>query len=206
MKRAISVTNVYNAKFRTLNFEDEWLEAVGSPELTGSWFIYGPPKHGKTSFAMMLSKYLTRFVRGAYDSIEEGLSLSIQMAMERVNMEEVGTRMVLLDKMEIPDIKIWLRKRKSPDFVVIDSVQFACMTFAQYKELKEEFPNKLFIYVSHVDGKQPDGQVAKRIWRDSNVAFRVQGFRAFPTGRYGGGNYLNINDELAEEHWGLNEI
>lgn len=206
MKRAISVNNVYNAKFRTLNFEDEWREAVGCPELTGSWFIYGAPKQGKTSFAMMLSKYMTRFVRGAYDSIEEGLSLSVQMAMERVKMEEVGTRMVLLDKMEIPDIKIWLRKRKSPDFIVIDSVQFACMTFAQYKALKEEFPNKLFIYVSHVDGKQPDGQVAKRIWRDSNIAFRVQGFRAFPTGRYGGGNYLNVNDTLAEDYWGLKDI
>lgn len=206
MKRAISVTNVYNAKFRTLEFDGEWLEAVGSPELTGSWFIYGAPKQGKTSFAMMLSKYLTRFARGAYDSIEEGLSLSVQMAMERVEMEEVGTRMVLLDKMEISDIRVWLRKRKSPDFVVIDSVQFACMTFGQYKELKEEFPNKLFIYISHVDGKQPDGQVAKRIWRDANIAFRIEGFRAFPTGRYGGGNYLNINDALAEDYWGLKDI
>ena len=154
---------------------------------------------------MMLSKYLTDFGRGAYNSVEEGLSLSIKMAMKRVEMTEVGGKMVLLDKMEIPDLRKWLRKRNSPDFVVIDSVQFAEMRFAEYKRLKEEFPSKLFIYVSHVDGKQPDGQVAKRIWRDANVYFRIEGQRAFPVSRYGGGEPIDIWAEFAESYWGLDK-
>lgn len=203
MKRAISVSNVYDAKFNTLEFEGMWRDAVGCPELAGSWFIYGPPKNGKTSFAMMLAKYLSGFVRGAYDSIEEGLSLSIQMAMERTRMSEAGARLVLLDKMEIPELRKWLKKRRGNGFVVIDSVQFAQMTFAQYKSLKEDFPNWLFIYISHVDGKQPDGQVAKRIWRDSNVYFRIEGQRAHPVSRYGGGETIDIWQEFAAEYWGL---
>lgn len=205
MKRALSITNVFDAKFNTLDFTGEWLAAVGRPELSGTWFIYGPPKHGKTSFAMMLAKYLTNFGRGAYDSVEEGLSLSIRMAMERVEMNEVGNRMVLLDKMEVGALRKWLRKRNSPDFVVIDSVQFAEMRFSEYKSLKEEFPGKLFIYISHVEGKQPDGQVAKRIWRDANVAFRIEGFRAFPVGRYGGGEPITISEDLADGYWGLEQ-
>lgn len=205
MKRALSITNVFDAKFNTLDFTGEWLAAVGRPELSGTWFIYGPPKNGKTSFAMMLAKYLTNFGRGAYNSVEEGLSLSIRMAMERAGMNEVGNRMVLLDKMEVATLRKWLRKRNSPDFVVIDSVQFAEMRFSEYKSLKEEFPGKLFIYVSHVEGKQPDGQVAKRIWRDANVAFRIQWFKAFPVGRYGGGEPIVISEELADDLWGLEQ-
>lgn len=203
MRRALSIKNVIDAKFNVLDFKGVWLQAIGRPEMGGSWFIYGPPKNGKTSFAMMLSKYMANFGRGAYDSIEEGLSLSMQMAMERVNMSEVGRKMVLLDKMGIVELSQWLKKRNSRDFIVIDSVQFAEMRFTDYKMLKEQFPSKLFIYVSHVDGRWPDGQVARRIWRDANVSFRIEGFRAFPVGRYGGGDYITINDALASKYWGL---
>ena len=93
MKRAYSVQNVLDAKFNELPFEGIWLDAVGRPELTGTQIIYGPPKNGKTSFAMQYAKYLTNFGRVAYNSVEEGLSL-LQMAMGRTNMEEVGTKLV----------------------------------------------------------------------------------------------------------------
>ena len=114
MKRAYSVKNVMDAKFRTLPFDGEWLSAVGTPELTGSWMIYGAPKNGKTTFAMMLAKYLTRFGRVAYDSVEEGLSQTIKMAMERVGMEEVGHRLILLDKEGVDELAERLARRKSP--------------------------------------------------------------------------------------------
>ncbi len=203
MKRALSVSNVISAKFKTLDFDGIWLQAVGTPQLTGAWFIYGPPKNGKTNFAMMAVKYLSSFERCAYNSIEEGLSLSIQLAMERVHMSDAEGRVVLLDKMEIGNLIKYLKRHKSPGVIVIDSVQFAELTFAQYKRLKDTFPNKLFIFVSHVEGKRPDGQVAKRIWRDSNVVFRVEGYRAFPIGRYGGGEHIDIWEEKADEYWGL---
>ena len=61
MKRAYSIRNVLDAKFKTLDFEGEWLDAVGQPELGGSWMIFGGTKNGKTSLAMMLARYLTRF-------------------------------------------------------------------------------------------------------------------------------------------------
>ena len=203
MRRAYSVSNVNDAKFHILKFTGKWKEAVGSPELTGTWFIYGPPKNGKTSFAMMLVKYLTDFKRAAYNSVEEGLSLTIKMAMARVNMLEVGNKLILLEKEEIDDLIERLKKHKSPDVVVIDSVQFMELKFSDYKRLKETFPHKLFIYVSHVEGKLPEGNTAKRIWRDANVTFRIEGFKAFTTSRYGGGGEIVISDEFAKAHWGL---
>jgi hypothetical protein len=84
-------------------------------------------------------------------------------------------------------------------------VQFAELTYVQYKQMKEGFPRKLFIYVSHIDGKQPDGRVAKRIMRDSNIVFRIEGHRAFPVGRYGGNGTIDIWAERANAYWGLEQ-
>jgi len=151
----------------------------------------------------MLVKYLTDFKRAAYNSVEEGLSLTIKIAMARVNMLEVGNKLILLEKEEIDDLIERLKKHKSPDVVVIDSVQFMELKFSDYKRLKETFPHKLFIYVSHVEGKLPEGNTAKRIWRDANVTFRIEGFKAFTTSRYGGGGEIVISDEFAKAHWGL---
>lgn len=98
MGRAISNKNVVNAKFETADFDGEFLASFGRPELRGTWIIYGGSGSGKTTFVMQLSKYLTRFGRVAYNSLEQGLSLSLQKAWERVEMEEVGTRIILLAK------------------------------------------------------------------------------------------------------------
>lgn len=206
MRRAISVANVIDARFQTLNLEGEWLEAIGKPEASGTWFIFGPPKNGKTTFAMMLAKVLAGFRKIAYDSVEEGLSLTIQMALERTGMVDVGSRFVLLDKEDIGDLVTRLKKHKSPDIVVIDSVQFMDLKWSEYKQLKAEFPGKLFIYISHIDGSKPDGLTARKIWRDASVVFRVQGFRAIPVSRYGGGQYIDINKEKADAYWGLESI
>jgi hypothetical protein len=198
--RAYSVQNVLDAKFKTLDFDGVWKDAIGCPELTGGWMIYGPPKHGKTTFAMMLAKYMTNFGRVFYNSIEEGLSLSIKLAYRRVGMNEVSGK-IILEKESVSDLVARLKKNKSPRIIFLDSIQFAELKFSEYKDLKNAFPDKLFIYISHIEGKQPEGATARRIWRDSNVSIRVEGFRAFPIGRYGGGRYINISEEKATEYW-----
>lgn len=201
MKRAYSIRNVLDAKFETLAFDGEWLRAVGRPELGGSWMIYGAPKNGKTSLAMKLAKYLTRFCRVAYDSVEEGLSLSMQNCVERTFAGEVSRRFVLLNKEGVEELTERLSRRCSPEVVVVDSVQFLGLRWEEYKGLKERFPHKLFIYVSHVDGNQPEGRVAKKMWRDADVAIRVEGFRGFPVGRYQGGEPIDVDAERAAAYW-----
>jgi hypothetical protein len=201
MKKALSVDNVLSARFNVMAFDGQWCDAIGQPELSGTWIVYGSVKNGKTSFSMQLAKYLTRFGTVAYNSVEEGLSLSIQAALQHNEMADVSHYFVLLGK-ESPDELIErLHRKRSPQIIVIDTIQFWELNFKYYKIFKETFPDKLFIYVSHANNSQPESKVAIRIWRDANVSFRVEGFRAFPMGRYGGGKPIDINKELALKYW-----
>lgn len=185
MGRAISNKNVLTAKFEVADFEGEFLASFGRPELRGAWIIYGGSGSGKTTFVMQVCKYLTRFRRVAYNSLEQGLSLSLQKAWERVGMQEVGNKIILLNKEQLKDLRVRLLKKQSPDVIVIDSVHYLRrFNMDQYQNLRDEFPNKLFIFVSHEKGGMPKGMMAQNIRYDSEIKIRVEGYKAFVTTRY----------------------
>jgi hypothetical protein len=95
-----------------------------------------------------------------------------------------------------------LQKRKSPDFVILDSLQYTFLTRRTYFELKQKLPNKLIIFISHAAGKDPDGDLAKKVRFDADVKIYVEGYRAFVTSRYGGGKPITIWREGAERYYG----
>ena len=208
MSRAISNKNVLTARFEVADFEDEFLASFGRPELRGSWIVYGGSGCGKTTFVLQVAKYLTRFGRVAYDSLEQGLSLSLQKAWERVEMEEVGSKIILLNKENLEDLKVRLAKKRSPDIIVIDSVHYLWkFKVSDYIKLRDEFPNKLFIFIAHENGGMPDGHVAKKIRYDADIKIRVEGYKAFVTTRYedsdkgeGGADFI-IWEQGANDYW-----
>ncbi len=208
MGRAISNKNVLTAKFEVAEFDGAFLASFGKPELRGAWIIYGGSGSGKTSFVMQVCKYLTRFRRVAYDSLEQGLSLSLQKAWERVGMEEVGNRIILLNKESLKDLRLRLSKKQSPDVVVVDSVHYWLgLKMSDYINLRNDYPDKLFIFVSHEKGGQPDGKLAQKIRYDSDIKIRVEGYKAFVTTRYevaergeGGADFI-IWEQGAQDYW-----
>lgn len=210
MGRAISNINVLAARFETVEFSGEWLASFGRPELRGTWIIWGGSGSGKTTFTLMLCKYLANFGRVAYDSLEQGLSLSLQKAWERVGMGEAGNSVILLNKEELPELRARLSKRKSPEIIIIDSVQYLDgFNWTGFKKLKREYPDKLFIFISQSDraGKDPDGKLAGKIRYDAEIKIKVEGFKAFVTTRYedsekgeGGADFI-IWEQGAAEYW-----
>lgn len=186
-KRALNIRDIQQYKPQVLDFTGEWLRAVGCPELTGSWIIWGNSSNGKTSLALQVAKYMAQFTRVDYNSLEEGLSLSMQQSIAQVGMTDVSSGFYLLDKEPMKDMKKRLRKRRSANVVIIDSLQYTGMTYNEYKLLVDEFRNKLFIFVSHADGAHPKGNVAKSIRYDANVKMFVENFHTIPQSRYGGG-------------------
>lgn len=208
MGRAISNKNVLTAKFEVADFDGAFLASFGRPELRGVWIIYGGSGCGKTTFVMQVCKYLTRFRRVAYNSLEQGLSLSLQKAWERVGMAEVGNRIILLNKEQLKELRTRLKKKQSPDVIVIDSVHYLRrFNMDQYQTLRDEFPDKLFIFISHEKAGQPKGMMAQNIRYDSEIKIRVEGYKAFVTTRYevadlgeGGADFV-IWEAGAQEYW-----
>ena len=197
------------AQFETAEFTGAYLASLGRPELRGAWIIWGNSGSGKTTFTLMLCKYLAGFRRVAYNSLEQGLSLSLQKAWERVNMAEAGSNIILLNKEELPELRTRLSKRKSPEIIVIDSLQYLdSFTWKHFKTLKKDFPDKLFIFISQVDkaGNLAD-KIAVRIRFDADIKIKVEGFKAFVTTRYenpdqgeGGADFI-IWEKGAADYW-----
>lgn len=171
-------------------------------ELKGTWLVWGGSANGKTRFALQLAKYLCKFGRVVYDSLEEGLSLSLRMAILQVGMVDVRRKFTLLDKMRVNELREVLSKKKqSPNIVIIDSLQYTGMSYKEYQDLRDSFPNKLFVFISHADGRNPKGDVGKSVRYDANVKIYVEGYKAFPQSRYGGGKAFTIWQEGAERYW-----
>ena len=147
LRRALSVSDVMRMKKETYPFEGAWEEAFGCPEKNGVWFVWGNSGNGKTSFMLQLCKALSHFGRVAYDSLEEGASLTMKNALMTAGMQDVARRFVLLDRENMQLLSARLGKHKSPDIVVIDSFQYTKMSFKDYEAFKERHGNKLLIFV-----------------------------------------------------------
>lgn len=201
IQRAKSAVELQRIRFKTWAFTSQWEELLGQPETSGCWLVWANSFNGKTSFVMQLCKYLTDFEKVIYNSLEEGWCRDTQEAVTRVGLDAVGKRFLLLDKEPLEDMLIRLAKPKSANVVVIDSLQYADMDFKAYKQLRNKFPKKLFIIISHAEGKEPDGRVAKKIKYDAAKKIRIEGYRAFAEVRGKGIGTYDIWAEEAAKYW-----
>jgi hypothetical protein len=204
IKRAVSVAELKSKKFKTISLTTDFKKLIGKPEANGIWFVWGNSGHGKSRFLMKLAKELARHGKVAYDTLEEGARLSMQKNVLDSGMDEdenIKKNFLILDREPIEELKERLRRKKHPHFVFIDSFQYTGLTKRQYIELKEEFTDVLFIINSHAEGKEPLGNIAKFVRYDADVKIRVEGFKAFPASRFGGGEPLTIWEQEASKYW-----
>lgn len=200
--RALTAREVIDMTKETFGMEGNWADFIGTPETTGVWFIWGNSGNGKSSLVMQMCRELAKYDRVCYNSLEEGTSLTMQKSLVRHGMGELGSRFVIIRE-DIERLKERLRKRKSPRIVVVDSFQYTQLSYRDYLTLREEFADRLFIFVSHAEGKQPAGQAARSVMYDATLKIWVEGYKAISKGRFIGatGEYI-IWDVGAKRYWG----
>lgn len=201
-KRAVSVDQILKKKFKEMDFEGKWEESFGIPEMSGVWMIWGHSGNGKTNLALQLCKYLTKFGKVVYNTLEEGARKSFKRSIQLSNMALVKKNFSVLNREPLEELKERLRAHKSPHIIIIDSLQYLGLKRSEYVALKEEFSDKLFIFISHADGKHPKGSLAGFVRYDADIKIFVEGYKAFPTSRYGGGCEFVIWRKGADEYWG----
>ena len=202
--RAYSVSNVLSKKFNPLDFSGEWEDTLGKPDKAFSALIWGGTTNGKTEAAIKFAKYLTNFGKVAYNSLEQGLSATIQDALRRNHMDTCGGSFILLDREPFDELIIRMSKPKSPDFLFIDSVQYTRITKVQYYQLKELMikKGKGIVWISQAKGSLPKGALADDIMFDVDLKLWVEGFKLFPDGRLnGGGEPFVIWAQRAAKYW-----
>ncbi len=201
LPRAKSAKELQDVSFKVWPFTGDWLELLGEPETSGCWIIWGNSFNGKSSFVFQLCKYLTTFEKVLYNSLEEGYCKDTRDALNKFGLDQVGNRFLLLNKEPMHDLIKRLSKHKSPNIVVIDSLQYADLNLKAYRELRAMFPKKLFIIISHAEGKEPEGRVAKKIKYDAAKKIRIEGYRAFSQVRGKGSAHFDIWPEEAAKYW-----
>ena len=203
MKKALSSSDLLAKKYKLFDFTDEFYDAFDKPEKTGTWFVYGNSGNGKTNFLLQLIKELAKTERVLYNSLEEGDAHTMQKAWINNNMQDCGRRVQLISE-PMEDLRERLQKHQSPNVIVIDSFQYTWMNFKEYMALKNEFKNKLFIYNSQCEGRNPMGKTALKVMYDASLKIWIEGFKAFSKGRYignNGGEYV-IWEKGAKIYWG----
>jgi len=204
LKRATSIAELLNMKFDVMDFSGEWFDFAGTPEKAGSWILWGLSGNGKTRFSLQLAKYLTKFGRVAYNTLEEGKKLSFQKAVRETNLKSVNGKMIVITE-PIEQLTFRLTKPRAPRIVFIDSIQYSNLNKTKYAELINNHPKVLFIFVSHAEGKNPLGTTANSVRYHSDVKIRVEGYKAFATSRFGGGEPYTIWNDGAERYWGMEQ-
>lgn len=203
LPRALTPQDIFRTKIKTLSFEGEFADAFGNPATTGVWIMWGGSGSGKTSMALLLAKELTKYGKVAYNSLEQGANLSMQEALRRHDLGSVrrGSFLLLSEDLEILSER--LSRRQSPDYIIIDSLQYTGLDYRAYKVFKERHKDKLIIFVSHAEGIQPDGRTAKKVMYDAEMKIFVEGYRAICKGRYVSetGAYYTVWEEGAMKYW-----
>lgn len=198
MKKTITPKELREFSERKFGFEGQWLDFCGNPACKGVWIIWGRSFSGKTSFALRLAKYLADLGnKVAYLSLEQGVSSSMQDAFARECIDNVN----LWHSMDIKELKEELAKQRSPKVIVVDSLQYLCINYAGYKDLKKLCKNKLLIFVSHANEQmEPKGSTAVNIRYDADVKIIVEGFVASAESRFGGGMPITIWEKGRERN------
>ncbi len=165
--------------------------------------IWGHSGNGKSNFVLELLATLMNYGNILYVSLEEGTEFTmVEKSFRQLNESNPNGKIMFADhEMTYEELMIRLAKKKSPRFVVIDSIQYFNINYDQYKEMKKRFKKKSFIFISHAKGKNPDGRTADKIRYDAGVKVRLEGYVAFPISRYGGNVPFIIWEEGAKKHW-----
>ncbi|WP_295990539.1 AAA family ATPase [uncultured Alistipes sp.] len=205
MKRTLSVNQVLQVRNDTLPLTGGWRECFGEIDRTGILFVYGPSTSGKSSAALCLAKELAQFGRVLYLSNEEGFRTSFQERLRRFTATDCGARIQFVCHETVGELIERLGKRRSADFVVIDSVQDSKILRSEYENLKRLSARKMFIFISRVEGRQPVGRLARQIKFDADLKVWVEGGRVISEGRYiGPVGHFDVLEEKAREYWSSN--
>lgn len=205
MAKVLGVKQITQRKYKFIeNLPAEIVQSFGRLVMNFVMIVWGKSGNGKSNLLMQILKALMPHGKVLYVALEEGFEATTQMNVIRhLDVQQHTGKIEFADyEMTYDELVKKLKKKKSPKFIVIDSIQYWNITYDDYKKLKQMFPQKTFIFISHAKGKEPKGVTAEAIRYDAPVKVHVEGYVAFIISRYGGHMPFVIWEEGAKKYWG----
>ncbi len=192
-----------------MGLKGEFAPHLGDIPFAFQMLIFGNSGNGKTEYCIRFAKALAKHGKVAWISYEQGHGFDLQIAVNRNRMNEVNGAFYIIDpndsrdpnKSYIEELDDYLKKRNSPDFIFIDSVDYTRFTFDDYTFLKNKYgKRKAFIFISHANGKRPKSSIGERILYDGGIGVYVDKFIAYAQkNRFGGVEELMVYEKRARE-------
>jgi len=205
MARVLGLKQLWQKTYKFLEgLSAQMIWSFGQMTDSFTMIIWGASGAGKSNLILQLLSLLMKNGNVLYVGLEEGTEFTMRKKVfEHMSLEAHNGKIVFADhEMTYDELTKRLMKKKSPRFIVIDSVQYWNIDYEQYKALKERFKRKSFIYISHAKGKEPLGATAQAIRYDAGIKVHVIGYLAFVVSRFGGNNPYVIWEEGAKRYWG----
>ncbi len=204
--KVLSYAQLKSKKYKWMEgLPKEITDSLGDLTINFRMIIWGPSGNGKTNLLVKLLRILMHHGNILYISLEEGHEASMQRTAIRHLGEEANGKIRFCDEnFTWPILKERMSRKRSEQFVVIDSIDYFDFDYTDYKEWKSLFPNKTIIFISHPKGKEPESKTAFRIKHDVPIKVRVEGYVAFVISRLKEGREkpIIIWEEGAKKYWG----
>lgn len=199
MAKNYGIKDIESWKFKDVDMPKEWVDHLGDLSKPFKMLILGEPKNGKTEYALKLSKMLANYYgKVSYNSPEQGKSKTFALAVKRNDMGSVSGKFVLLDKSK-RTFAAWfkyLEGKNTGSIIFLDSVDYMHLTFEQWQQLTERFPNKSFVVIAW---NKPKSSAANQIEYTIDILVTVKDYVANVRSRFGGNKPFVIWAEGAKK-------
>jgi len=195
--KVLGVKQFHQMKFKYLPLKGEWAGVMGKLPSNFIAVVYGYSGNGKTEFCMQLAKMLCKYGKVAWLSYEQRHGSDLQAATLRNDMEEESGRFYPIDPISnikegvslLDDLDGYLKKRNSPEYIFVDSLDYTGFQWEEYLYLKKKYgQKKSLIFISHsTKNGTLKKSISDRIVFDGGMGIHVRDYIARPIkNRYGG--------------------
>ncbi|QKX04858.1 hypothetical protein HN014_07990 [Aquimarina sp. TRL1] len=203
IRRSLSARTILSQQFNCFNFSGIWKDVLGAPETSGIWIVYGREKHGKTTFNLLMSEYISSFGRTLYVSAEEGIRKTFSDALQRAKIDLDNKNLQFVPYISLAELDIKISSRQAPKYIFIDNITVYLdeLKSGGLRKFCKKHSNKLIVFIAHEEANEPYSATAKLAKKLADIICRVQGLTCFVSGRCPGGKLI-INEEKAALYHG----
>jgi len=206
--KVLGVKQFHQMRFKFLPIKEPLAGTLGQVPYNFIAVVYGYSGNGKTEFCMQLAKKLCGFGKVGWLSYEQRHGSDLQAATRRNRMDEVSGEFFPIDPIAnltegvslMEDLDNYLKKRNSPDFIFVDSLDYTGFRWEDYVYLKNRYgQKKTFIFIAHSTRTGVlKKEISNRIVFDGGMGIWVSNYIARPEkNRFGGFEPFLVWEERA---------